>query len=113
MTYPSQRQHAEGEPAIFITKGGEQIPLHALDFSGRELPLYVEKQKRNPETGQLPAKEPNLFCPSCGNNLLADNGVNGPNSQRGYICETPEGRGCKMSWSRAQNMLRGIGLVME
>ena len=105
---PIRKQDSEGEQAIYITKGGGQVLLNALDFSGREIPLYVEKQERNPETGALPAAEPRFFCPSCGNHKLEDKGISGPNAQRGYTCP-----GCSLSWVRRENMLKGIGLEMQ
>jgi hypothetical protein len=105
---PVRKQETEGELAIFVTKGRGQVPLSALDFSGREIPLYVEKQQRDPQTGELPDKEPKFFCPSCGNHKLDDKGISGPNSQRGYTCP-----GCSLSWVRRENMLKGIGLEMQ
>ena len=105
---PIRKQETEGDPAIFVTKKGGKIPLSALDFSGREIPLYVEKQTRDPQTGALPAEEPKFFCPSCGDHRLNDTGISGPNSQRGYTCP-----GCNLSWLRRENMMRGIGLEMQ
>ena len=103
----TRKQETEGEPAVFITKNGGKIPLNALDFSSREIPLFVEKQRRNPETGALPAEEPKFFCPSCGNHKLNDGGITGGNSQRRYTCP-----GCSTAWMRRENMLSGIGLEM-
>jgi hypothetical protein len=105
---PMQKQEREGEQAVFCTKTGEYSRLYALDFTGREIPLYVEKQKRDPQTGELPAEEPRFFCPSCRNNFLTDKGISGLNSQKTYTCG-----GCNISWNRSQQMLKGIGLVMQ
>ncbi len=105
---PMRKQEMEGEPAVFVTKSGGYATLQALDFTGREIPLYVEKQARDPQTGQLPVQEPRFFCPSCGNHYLEDKGVSGPNAETTYNCP-----GCSISWNRSQQMLRGIGLVMQ
>lgn len=105
---PMRKQELEGEQAVFATKAGGYSPLYALDYSGREIPLYVEKQERNPQTGQLPAEEPRFFCPSCGNSYLEDKGISGPNAEMTYTCPA-----CNISWNRSQQMLRGIGLVMQ
>jgi len=105
---PIRRQEVEGEPAVFVTKSGSHSPLFALDFTGREIPMFVEKQQVHPQTGHLPPNEPKFFCPSCGNAYLEDKGISGPNSETTYSC--PE---CNVNWNRSQNMLRGIGLVMQ
>ena len=103
-----RKQETEGKRAAYITKGGEEVPLIAVDFYSRELPLYVENQKRNPQTGELPDEEPKFYCPSCGNHKLDDKGIGGPNSQRVYSCP-----GCSLSWVRQENMLNGVGLEMQ
>jgi predicted RNA-binding Zn-ribbon protein involved in translation (DUF1610 family) len=105
---PIRKQDTEGEQAVFVTKSGGHSPLHALDFTGREVPLYVEKQARDPQTGELPTEEPQFFCPSCGNHFLENRGISGPNAETTYHCP-----GCSTSWNRSQQMLRGIGLVMQ
>jgi predicted RNA-binding Zn-ribbon protein involved in translation (DUF1610 family) len=104
---PTRRQEVDGEPAVFVTKSGSHSPLFALDFTGREMPMFVERQQRNPQ-GQLPANEPKFICPSCGNAYLEDKGISGPNSETTYTCPK-----CNINWLRSQNMLRGIGLVMQ
>ena len=103
-----RKQETEGKRAAYITKTGKEVPLIAVDFSSRELPLYVENQKRNPQTGELPDEEPKFYCPSCGNHKLDDKGIGGPNSQRVYSCP-----GCSLSWVRQENMLNGVGLEMQ
>jgi hypothetical protein len=105
----TRKQEIDGEQAVFESgKKGTYSRLYALDFTGREIPLYVEKQSRDPQTGQLPAEEPRFFCPSCGDNFLNDKGISGPNSEKAYTCP-----GCNISWNRSQQMLKGIGLVMQ
>jgi predicted RNA-binding Zn-ribbon protein involved in translation (DUF1610 family) len=102
-----RKQETEGKPAAYI-KSGKEVLLHAIDFSSRELPIYVENQQRNPQTGELPAEEPKFFCPSCGNHKLTDKGISGPNSERRYTCP-----GCSLSWVRRENMQPGVGLEMQ
>mgnify|MGYP001588728045 FL=1 len=93
-------QYSIGLPAVLI-KGSSRQPISAVDTGGREMDLYVEKL--DPKD----TRQPRFFCPSCGDALLEDQGITGPNNQHTYRCPN-----CGVEWRRADNMPRGIGLAM-
>ena len=99
-----RRQELEGVKAGRTTKNGS-IQLFALDFSGREIDLYIENLP--PPQGQNRQPTPKFFCPICGDGLLGDKGITGPNSQHTLVCPV-----CDTKFKQSEDMPRGIGITM-
>lgn len=87
-----------------IAKTGQ--PLSAVDYAGKELPLYIEDPP--PEDERPVGWLPTLICPDCGKGKLR-RGSTGNASGQLYYCTNNR---CGVKWRSADNMLSGIALEM-
>ncbi len=80
-----------------------KMQLTATDFSGRELPLYMQVETELPEGVQ-----PLYFCPCCGDGLLAGGAIIGGNNMTARTCPV-----CGVKWATAEDLAPGVALTMR
>lgn len=99
------KQYTEGKPAFQFDANGKESEIYVGDSGGRSgVRLYCEQLTLEQENGGVSAR---LYCPVCGDALLKDIGIIGPNNKQGATCPV-----CHVKFHTRDGMAPGVGLEM-
>ena len=113
-----ESRYTEGRPVLqpVLSKTSKR-QMVAVDFSGRDLPLYALDPP--PVQERPPGWEPTLICPDpdCMGRSTARGGPSalqrcsnvGPNNSVYLFCVNPQ---CGLKWKRSDDMPPGVALEM-